>query len=103
MRKSLGVCVFFSELASSPCLADPAAQGNQSGPAAEQSFKDVIAQGFDIKGMTSAQTNNGVEIYVALQKGTKVAVCAFNAKNWSYLNNDTIADTKVCDVRTLAP
>jgi hypothetical protein len=54
MRKSLGVCVFFSVLASSPCLADRAAQGNQSGPAAEQSFKDVIAQGFDIKGATSA-------------------------------------------------
>jgi hypothetical protein len=73
-------------------------------PAQEQqsSFKTLLGRGYDIKSVTFARgeaTENRDAFVVTLQKDKSVAVCLFAAANWINLSNQTLEDSRRCDVR----
>jgi hypothetical protein len=77
-------------------------QAPDCGAQEQQSFKTLIAKGFEIKSVTFAHgesTDNRDAFLVTLQKDKSVAVCYFVAVNWINLNNATLEDARRCDVR----
>jgi hypothetical protein len=77
-------------------------QAPDCGAQEQQSFKTLIAKGFEIKSVTFAHgesTDNRDAFLVTLQKDKSVAVCYFAAVNWINLNNATLEDARRCDVR----
>jgi hypothetical protein len=77
--------------------------GAAAGQAQEQqSFKTLLARGYDVKAVTFARgesTDNREVVLVTLQRERSVAVCYFAAANWINLSNATLEDSKRCDVR----
>jgi hypothetical protein len=77
-------------------------QAPDCGAQEQQSFKTLIAKGFEIKSVTFAHgesTDNRDAFLVTLQKDKSVAVCYFAGVNWINLNNATLEDARRCDVR----
>jgi hypothetical protein len=68
----------------------------------QQSFKTLLARGYDVKAVTFARgesTDNREVVLVTMQRERSVAVCYFAAANWINLSNATLEDSKRCDVR----
>jgi hypothetical protein len=68
----------------------------------QQSFKNLMGKGYDIKAVTFAKgeaTDNRETFIVTLQKEKSVAVCYFSANAWLSLANNVLDDGKRCDVR----
>jgi len=68
----------------------------------QQSFKSIIARGFEIKSVTFLRgdtTENREVILVTLQKDKSVAVCYFAATSWVNLSSAALEDSKRCDIR----
>ena len=68
----------------------------------QQSFKNIISKGYDIKGVTFAKgesTDNREGFVITLQKDKSVAVCYFAAPTWINLSTAILEDSKRCDVR----
>jgi hypothetical protein len=68
----------------------------------QQSFKNILGKGYDIKAVTFARgeaTDNRETFVVTLQKEKSVAVCYFAAPNWINLSTPMLEDSKRCDVR----
>jgi len=68
----------------------------------QQSFKSLIARGFDIKAVTFARgesTENRETFVVTLQREKSVAVCFFSANSWITLSTIALEDARRCDVR----
>jgi hypothetical protein len=78
------------------------AQASDGRAQEQQSFKTLMARGYDIKNVTFARgesTENREVVLVTLQKEKSVAVCYFAAANWINLSPATLDDPKRCDVR----
>jgi len=90
-------------------LAVGVALAASSTQAAERtSFRALIGQGFEIKVVTLVPLESASRVdqavnydttFVTLQKGHSVAVCYFSLANWIALNEDSLANTSLCDVR----
>jgi hypothetical protein len=68
----------------------------------QQSFKTIVAKGYEIKNVTFARgeaTENREIFVVTLQKDKSVAVCYFAAANWINLSPAALEDSRRCDVR----
>ena len=68
----------------------------------QQSFRSLMARGYDIKSVTFVKgesTENREVFVVTLQRERSVAVCFFSAANWINLSGTTLDDAKRCDVR----
>jgi hypothetical protein len=75
-----------------------------AGAQEQQSFRNLMSKGYDIKSATFArgqfQGNADRELFViTLQKEKSVAVCTFAAANWINLSTSYLEDSKTCDVR----
>jgi len=80
------------------CLA----QASDGRAQEQQSFKTLMARGYDIKNVTFARgesTENREVVLVTLQKEKSVAVCYFAAANWINLSAGTLDDARRCEVR----
>jgi hypothetical protein len=67
-----------------------------------QSFKSLIARGFEIKNVTFVRgevSENREAFIVTLQLQKSIAVCFFSANAWVTLSNTVLEDPKRCDVR----
>lgn len=73
-----------------------------------QSFKSLAADGYEIKAVSLVpmeiavrgnSTNNFDTAFVTMQKGTSVAVCYFGFGNWVSLNQSTLENGELCQVR----
>jgi len=92
MNKALAVALALSALAQAP---DALAQE-------QQSFKNIIGRGFEIKSVTfvRGETTENREVFlVTLQREKSVAVCYFAATSWINLSSIALEDSKRCDVR----
>jgi hypothetical protein len=79
-----------------------AAQTPQSFAQEQQSFKNLLGRGFDIKNVVFVRgeaTENRETFIVTLQREKSVAVCFFSANAWITLSNPILEDPKRCDVR----
>ena len=65
----------------------------------QQSFKNILGKGYDIKAVTFATIESRESFVVTLQKEKSVAVCYFAAGNWINLSNQFLENPKSCDVR----
>ncbi len=76
----------------------------------QSSFLDLLKGGFEVKATTyypladlrqaDAATNFTTgNILVTLQKGASIAVCSFNADNYTWLKGDSISSSRNCEVR----
>jgi hypothetical protein len=68
----------------------------------QQSFKNLMGRGFDIKNVVFVRgeaTDNRETFIVTLQREKSVAVCFFSANAWITLSNPILEDPKRCDVR----
>ncbi len=68
----------------------------------QQSFRNILGKGYEIKGVTFAKgdaTENREVFIVTLQREKSVAVCYFAAASWIGLSNTALDDGKRCDVR----
>lgn len=85
-----------------------AAEEKPTGP--QSSFLDLLKQGFEVKATSyypltdlrqaDAATNFTTgNILVTLQKGASIAVCSFNADNYTWLKGDSISSSRNCEVR----
>jgi len=91
MTKLLASAVALLFIAQSDCLAQE-----------QQSFRSLMARGYDIKSVTFAKgesTENREVFVVTLQRERSVAGCFFSAANWINLSGTTLDDSKRCDVR----
>jgi hypothetical protein len=79
-----------------------AAQAPQAFAQEQQSFKNLLGRGFDIKNVSFVRgeaTENREVFVVTLQREKAVAVCFFSANAWITLSNPILEDPKRCDVR----
>ena len=92
MNRSLAfAAALFCAAQVSPCFAQE-----------QQSFKNLLGRGFDIKNVTFVRgeaTENREVFVVTLQREKSVAVCFFSANAWITLSNPILEDPKRCDVR----
>jgi hypothetical protein len=80
------------------CLMPAADCGAQE----QQSFKTLVARGFEIKSVTFAHgesTDNRDTFLVTMQKDKSVAVCYFAAATWINLSVRSLEDSRRCEVR----
>ena len=79
-----------------------AVQASEGTAQEQQSFKSLMARGFDIKNVAFVRgevTENRETFIVTLQREKTVAVCFFSANAWITLSNTVLDDPKRCDVR----
>ncbi len=91
MTRLLASAVALLFIAQADCLAQE-----------QQSFRSLMARGYDIKSVTFVKgesTENREVFVVTLQRERSVAVCFFSAANWINLSGSTLDDSKRCDVR----
>lgn len=104
------VAASFAILACLVFRAAPGVAAEEKSATAQNSFVELLKQGFEVKATSyypladlrqaDAATNFTTgNILVTLQKGASIAVCSFNADNYTWLKKDSISSNKNCEVR----
>jgi hypothetical protein len=68
-------------------------------PRRQLAFKTLQANGFDIKAVTFVHENDQDYLLVTMQKLKAIAVCTFSPGAWSNMDDPTLENPELCEIR----
>lgn len=62
-------------------------------------FKTLQSEGFDIKAVTFVHEGDQDYLLVTMQKARTIAVCPFSPGAWSNMDEPTLENPELCEIR----